>query len=476
MRKLSLLQKFALVSILPMVLLGIVLARALESQIRERALANAVDAAQLIATLGIQPQLVGADLSDGLSSEHIEELDEALGGGFLEGKLASIKIWNSAFGIVYSDDHSLIGEGSAESASEGLREALGGNTVSEILSGEEGEAGEEGEEVDVGTEQLLGTYGELLEVYVPIRFEPGGPPSGAFEMYLPYRPIATTISGDTRRDQLLLIGGLALLYAALFRIVAGASKQLRRQAQSEREAAQRLRELDDMKNTFLAAVSHELRTRLAAILGCAVTLNHAGETKLSADDSRDLTLRLESNARKLNRLLSDLLDLERLVQGILEPKRVPTDVSSLVRGVIDETEVVGQRTLHVEAEPVVVAVDPVKVERIAENMIANAIRHTTSGTNLWVRVLPEEDGVLLVVEDDGPGVPEQLRQEIFKPFRRGPDGPSHSPGVGVGLSLVAQFAELHGGRAWVEERPGGGASFRVFLPGDRAPAVAMAVG
>jgi signal transduction histidine kinase len=77
----------------------------------------------------------------------------------------------------------------------------------------------------------------------------------------------------------------------------------------------------------------------------------------------------------------------------------------------------------------------------------------------------EDGGALITVEDAGSGVPEGLRDDIFKPFRQGPDVPPHSPGIGMGLALVARFAELHGGRAWLEERPGGGASFRVFLPG-----------
>jgi signal transduction histidine kinase len=74
-----------------------------------------------------------------------------------------------------------------------------------------------------------------------------------------------------------------------------------------------------------------------------------------------------------------------------------------------------------------------------------------------------DDGILLVVEDEGSGVPDQLKDAIFEPFRQGPGPASASPGVGVGLSLVARFAELHGGRAWVEDRPGGGASFKVLL-------------
>jgi signal transduction histidine kinase len=88
---------------------------------------------------------------------------------------------------------------------------------------------------------------------------------------------------------------------------------------------------------------------------------------------------------------------------------------------------------------------------------------------VWVRVEPREQGALLVVEDAGPGVPAQLRETIFEPFRQGPAPASHAPGLGVGLALVRVFAQLHGGSAWVEERQGRGASFRVHLPGAGHP-------
>jgi signal transduction histidine kinase len=104
------------------------------------------------------------------------------------------------------------------------------------------------------------------------------------------------------------------------------------------------------------------------------------------------------------------------------------------------------------------------VERIIENLLRNAARHTPEGTRMWLRVRKYEGGALIVVEDDGPGVPDALKGVVFEAFRQGEHDRQHDPGTGIGLSLVASFAHLHGGRAWVQDREGGGASFRVYLP------------
>jgi signal transduction histidine kinase len=232
----------------------------------------------------------------------------------------------------------------------------------------------------------------------------------------------------------------------------------------EREAARRLRALDEMKNTFLEAVSHDLRTPLTSILGSAITLEQAGP-ELPGEDVADLAGRIAANARKLERLVGDLLDLDRLQRGIVAPQRRPTDVAALVRRVVEETETLRDRPVSLELEPVTAEIDAAKVERIVENLLANAVRHTPRGTPITVRTRPAGEGAEIEVEDQGPGIPREMREAIFEPFRQAPGHPHPSPGVGIGLSLVRRFAELHGGRAWVEEAAGGGARFRVLLPG-----------
>ena len=215
--------------------------------------------------------------------------------------------------------------------------------------------------------------------------------------------------------------------------------------------------LDGLRDTILASVSHELRTPLTSILGFSLTLQERDE-QLDPVRRREIITHLAEQAQRLSRLLTDLLDLDRIRLGLLAPAFTEVDVAELV------TRITSTHGIAVHSEPVVAEVDPVKVERIVENLLSNAHKHTPVGTDVRVWLERQNGGVLIAVDDRGPGVAEAEREAVFEMFSRGRDLPVTVPGAGIGLALVAQFTALHGGRAWVEENPGGGASFRVFLP------------
>jgi PAS domain S-box-containing protein len=242
-----------------------------------------------------------------------------------------------------------------------------------------------------------------------------------------------------------------------------AEQELAQALELERRAVERLREADDMKNTFLTAVSHDLRTPLSAILGSAITLENAEEMGISEDDRRQLTRSLSRKAKRLTAMVNDLLDIDRLTRGLVQPRREHMDVGALLGRTVAESDVLEERTVHVQAEPLDAWIDESMVVRIVENLLVNATKHTPPTATIWVGARRVENGVVVLVEDDGPGVPPEERERLFEPFERG-EASAPSPGLGVGLSLVARFAEAHGGRAWVEDRVGGGASFRVLLP------------
>ena len=105
-----------------------------------------------------------------------------------------------------------------------------------------------------------------------------------------------------------------------------------------------------------------------------------------------------------------------------------------------------------------------KIERIVENLVLNAAKHTPAGTRIDVRLETADRDLLLIVEDHGPGIPDEFKEAVFETFNRGPNILALTPGAGIGLALVDRFAAVHGGRCWVTDTAGGGASFHVLLP------------
>lgn len=248
--RLTLTQRVALTSLVPMVVLGFVLTSVIEHQVESHSVADAGQSARLIASIGIQPRLTPREIARGLTPGQIRDLDQQLQARSTAENLARIKIWNAAHTVVYSDDHRLIDRRFVPAGD--LREALEGHgTSGEVITPQP--HSETASEVGLG---------ELVEVYVPLRFGGGGEPVGAFEIYLSYRPIAAAIAHDKRLIVLVVAIGLALLWAVLYRIVAQASRRLRRQAR-ENYVLARYDPLTELPNRTL------FRERAAAALDAA---------------------------------------------------------------------------------------------------------------------------------------------------------------------------------------------------------------
>src|SRR4051794_2097373 len=221
----TLLRKFTVLSLVCFAALGVALSQLLAHQVRQRALSNTVASAQLLSSTIANGQLRPSDLSGKpIDPARLAALDATFAQARSQHRLARLKVWSRSGQIVYSDDHSAIGR--KFEAEDDLKEAFAGDTHSAIATGKA---------IEQQSERKLGT---LLEAYVPLRFgSPSSKPAGAFEIYMPYAPVAAAAGRDVRFVYALVAGGLTLLFLLLYRIVARASRSLRRQAEENRRQA-----------------------------------------------------------------------------------------------------------------------------------------------------------------------------------------------------------------------------------------------
>jgi diguanylate cyclase (GGDEF)-like protein len=259
MRRLSLVLRFALLSLAVIVLLGFVLTWYTARSTQRRRLDDARDNAVLISRLGIQPQLSAEGLRNGLTTTEVGNLDRVVRSAEASAAIARFKIWNREHVVAYSDDAALIGK--TFPADDELAEALDGKIVSGITTSDNSENASEHR------------VGRFFEVYVPIQIAGDPKTAGAFEIYVAYAPIAHEIASDNRERNLLLAGGLAVLWLVLLPIVWQASRRLRRtSAENEHQALHD--SLTDLPNRTLlrqrlteaTELAHEHRTSVGVLL------------------------------------------------------------------------------------------------------------------------------------------------------------------------------------------------------------------
>ncbi len=231
-------------------------------------------------------------------------------------------------------------------------------------------------------------------------------------------------------------------------------------ARAERETAlKRQRE-------FVADASHELRTPLTSILANLELLQAALDSPANEDELEMVDSALRSSGR-MSRLVGDLLLLARADAGRVGT-RTRCDLAETAGNAAAElAPTIGERQLRVDnQQPLPLDGNPDELHRMVLNLLDNAVRHTPSGSTIELHLRAEGGKAVLEVDDDGPGVPIELREQIFDRFVRG-EGPADTAiggGSGLGLSIVSAVAKSHGGKVEVGDSPLGGARFRATLP------------
>jgi signal transduction histidine kinase len=226
-------------------------------------------------------------------------------------------------------------------------------------------------------------------------------------------------------------------------------------------------ELDRERDEFLATLSHELRSPLNAILGWIELLRLHLEDPAQQAHAIDV---IERNAHAEVRIVSDLLDMARLVTGRLQLSRAPVALDGVVReavSAISDAAATKGIALHVEGNDAARAVgDRARLRQVVAHLLANAIKFTPPGGRVVVRLSSDASGAVLEVADTGIGLAREMLPHVFERFRQAESGLTRPyGGLGLGLAIVRQLVELHGGSVTVDS-PGlqRGATFTVRLP------------
>jgi signal transduction histidine kinase len=224
--------------------------------------------------------------------------------------------------------------------------------------------------------------------------------------------------------------------------------------------------LDRERSDLVATVAHELRSPLTGVKGFVQVLLNRGD-RLTDDQKRLMLTTVAADADRLAQLITDLLDVARIDTGRLQLAIRPVDPAPLVRRVVESIEAGRSReiALALDAELPWILADPDKFVQVATNLIENAVVHGGSRIQVVVTCHPGEDELLLRVQDDGEGIPVEMRRRAFTKFWKG----GASTGTGLGLYVVSGLVRAHGGEIELGDAPGGGARASVWWPATARP-------
>ncbi len=254
------------------------------------------------------------------------------------------------------------------------------------------------------------------------------------------------------------------------RVAITGSDEVARLAQGVNDMADQLQELDQLKKTFVASVTHELRSPLGAIESQVKTL--LADTERLSPEGRENLQRIMNNANRLGHFVTNLLDMAKIERGKLDYAPRPMNLSELVENTVlffQPKSAEGRITLEEDiAQGVNLCADPDLVAHVLTNLISNALKFTHPGGRVRVELKQKAGGAECSVTDSGVGIPPEGLARIFQPFER-VKNPLRATGVGLGLAISKSIMDMHGGNISAQSKIGRGSRFCFFLPDTPTP-------
>ena len=263
------------------------------------------------------------------------------------------------------------------------------------------------------------------------------------------------------------IAGPVVGWTARQRVVELAEERRKREAAELK--AEALAEISETKSNFVSAVSHELRTPLTSIIAFADILNRRGDKDLDERPLQQVKV-IQRNARRLEGLINELLDLSTMESGQFEIVRSTFDFASMIAESLESSELQFEALSQTVKLKMVTEVLPINGDRerllqVVSILLNNASKYSPNGTEIEIEITADEEALTVEVRDRGPGIPDDRPEELFEMFHRADDELTRRvPGTGIGLHIAKRIIDEHGGEITIAPREGGGATARFWIP------------
>lgn len=225
-----------------------------------------------------------------------------------------------------------------------------------------------------------------------------------------------------------------------------------------------LERLNRLKSEFVSLVSHEFRTALVGISGFSEMIR---DSDVTVDEAKGYAADINKDAERLNRMINDMLDLDRIEAGRLTLRLQPVDVNSLLKDAVERARASSVKHFIVcnfDAQQPIAACDPDRLAQVVANLLSNAIKYSPDGGEITVTSAVRDRFVDVGVRDHGIGIDPSFAQRLFSRYERYEKTSNKIIGTGLGLAITRQIIEMHGGKVWVDSAPGAGSDFHFTVP------------